>query len=57
MAYEKMIKRTLQQAECENCGYREARDDHAPREMQCPLCGKWILFKEISWVGPDTFGK
>ena len=60
MAYEKLIKRTIYQASCE-CGFKEAREDNPPREVQCANCKRWLKFElkfePISWTGPDTYGK
>lgn len=52
MSHEILIKRTLYVSECE-CGDRHERTDTPPKERYCNGCGKWVAFKEVSYVGPE----
>lgn len=53
MTVEHLVKRTIYVAQCE-CGERDVKDDHAPRERQCK-CGKWVAYEEQSYIGADRF--
>lgn len=54
MACETQIKRTIYVAQCE-CGERDIREDNPPKERLC-ACGKWVPYKEESYVGPNIGG-
>jgi hypothetical protein len=56
MAYERQLKRTVWRAACDDCNFADVREDNPPREIQCPVCKKWLQFEEISWTGKD-YGK
>lgn len=51
MAVEHLVKRTIYVSACE-CGDRTEVTENPPRERMCK-CGKWVPFKEESYVGPD----
>jgi hypothetical protein len=51
MTVEHLTKRTIYVSQCE-CGERDVKDDHPPRERQC-VCKRWVPYVEESYVGPD----
>lgn len=51
MSFEKQIKRTIYVSQCE-CGDRDVKDGAPPRERLCN-CGKWVVYKEESYTGPE----
>lgn len=53
MSHEILIKRTIHVAKCEICGEQDIREDNPPKERFCFKCGKWVPYKEESYVGPS----
>lgn len=53
MTVEKLIKRTIYEAECPACGEKKQVESNPPRASRC-ACGQWMGdYKEISAIGPD----
>lgn len=55
MTVEHLVKRTIYVAKCE-CGESKEFTENPPRERMC-VCGKWVPYEEVSFVGPDKFAK